>query len=30
MIVVRFVPGDDGDWTDELAEPLVDFLGAIY
>ncbi|RQH03345.1 hypothetical protein EA472_01875 [Natrarchaeobius oligotrophus] len=28
-IVVRFVPGADGRWIDELAEPLDDFLDEI-
>ncbi|WP_436344191.1 hypothetical protein [Natronorubrum sp. FCH18a] len=29
MIVVRFIPGEDGEWIDGLAEPLDDFLDAI-
>lgn len=29
MIIVRYVPGEDGEWMDELAEPLDDFLDAI-
>ena len=28
-IVVRYVPGEDGEWIDGLAEPLDDFLEAI-
>ncbi|SDJ64738.1 hypothetical protein [Natronorubrum texcoconense] len=27
--VVRFVPGENGEWIDELAEPCGDFLDAI-
>ncbi|SIS16823.1 hypothetical protein SAMN05421752_11644 [Natronorubrum thiooxidans] len=29
MIIVRFVPGENGDWMDEQAELLDDFLNAI-
>lgn len=29
MIVVRYIPGEDGNWIDELAEPLDDFLDEI-
>ena len=29
MIIVRYVPGENGEWIDELAEPLDDFLDAI-
>ena len=29
MIIVRYVPGEDGEWIDELAEPLDDFRDAI-
>lgn len=29
MVVVRFIPGTDGTWADERAEPLDDFLDAI-
>ena len=29
MIVVRYVPGTERKWIDELAEPLDDFLDAI-
>lgn len=29
MIVVRFVPAEDGTWTDECAESLTEFLDAI-
>lgn len=29
MVVVRHVPADGGDWIDEQAEELDDFLAAI-
>ena len=29
MIIVRYVPGTERTWIDELAEPLDDFLDAI-
>lgn len=29
MIIVRFVPGEERKWIDELAEPLDEFLTAI-
>lgn len=29
MVIVRFVPDGDGNWMDELAEPLDDFLDEI-
>ena len=29
MIIVRYIPGEEGEWIDELAEPLDDFLDAI-
>lgn len=29
LIVVRFLPGDDTDWSNELAEQAEDFLDSI-
>lgn len=29
MVVVRYIPGEDGKWSDELAESLSDLLNAI-